>query len=440
MSVLMRLFPCFRLIPAILLLTLSACSTRPSLPGQEEQAEKLQQAMQSGAYRPAGNFELESVRERWLHDGVELDAEMLAPKAAGVYPLVMYLPSIGEDAGAGRLWRESWAKAGYAVFSLQPVEIAQALKQLEAERKFDLPDPDEDAFGPVEELDAENPPAREPGGDSWFGEKRPRQSRSARSSELHYVGHQYFAPERLKSRLGHLYWAYRQLKLRAQMHVPVFAAADFSKVVLAGYDLGGQTVSAAAGEAFAADMPDRGDLQPVAAIVLSPSVDLAEGQVRGRFQKLSLPMLSVTGSEDNDPYAISSAPVRTALWEYAPAGGKYLLLLQGGGHKVLAGSELGGRFAAAERRNDAAMAEGLPPGVGRRRGGMGGPQPGGESWFGGSRAEETRRDQGYKQVAAVIASTTAFLDMVVKNDVFAQAWLQEKANPWLGRSGSLKSR
>ncbi|WP_157205411.1 hypothetical protein [Methylomonas koyamae] len=439
MSVFPRLFPSYRLFLAIALLPmLNACSSRPTLPGQEEQFEKLQQAMQSGAYRPAGNFELDSARDRWLHGGVELDVEMLAPKAAGSYPLVIYLPSIGEDAGAGRLWRESWAKAGYAVFSVQPVEIAQALKQLEAERKFDLPDADE--LAAPADADENGNPERESGGESWFGEKRPRQSRSARSSELHYVGHQYFAPDRLQSRLGHLYWAYRQLKLRAEMRVPVFAAADFSKVVLAGYDLGGQTVSAAAGEAFAGDMPDRGDWQPVAAIVLSPSVDLAEGQVRGRFQKLTLPMLSITGSEDNDPYAISSAPVRTALWEYAPAGGKYLLLLQGGGHKVLAGSELGGRFAAAERRNDAPLAEGLPPGVGRRRGGMGGPQAGGESWFGGSRTEETRRDQGYKQVAAVIGTTTAFLDMVVKNDVFAQAWLQEKANPWLGRSGSLKSR
>lgn len=439
MSVFSKFSPEFRLVLATALLTmLGACSSRPSLPDMEDQTAKLDQMLRSGAYQPAGSFELDSAHDLWVHDGVELDVEMLAPKMPGRYPLVIYLPSIGEDARAGKLWRENWVKAGYAVFSLQPVEIAQALKQLEAERKFDLPD--EDAFGPVEELDAESPPAREPGGDSWFGEKRPRQSRSARSSELHYVGHQYFAPERLKSRLGHLYWAYRQLKLRAEMHVPVFAAADFSKVVLAGYDLGGQTVSAAAGEAFTADMPDRGDLQPLAAIVLSPSVDLAEGQVRGRFQKLSLPMLSVTGSEDNDPYAISSAPVRTALWEYAPAGGKYLLLLQDGGHKLLAGSEPGGRFAAADRRSDAAMAGEPPIGGGRRRGGAGGPPGGSSSWFGSSRSEEVRREQGYKHVAAVIGTTTAFLDMIVKNDAFAQAWLQEKANPWLGRSGSLKTR
>lgn len=100
MSVFSRLFPNYRLLLAIMLLPmLNACSSRPTLPGQEEQFEKLQQAMQSGAYRPAGNFELDSVRDRWLHDGVELDVEMLAPKAAGSYPLVIYLPVSAKTQG-----------------------------------------------------------------------------------------------------------------------------------------------------------------------------------------------------------------------------------------------------------------------------------------------------------------------------------------------------
>jgi len=51
----------------------------------------------------------------------------------------------------------------------------------------------------------------------------------------------------------------------------------------------------------------------------------------------------VTGSEDDDPYGISSPYVRTAIWEYAPSGNKYLLLLNKGGHQLLAGSNLSHR-------------------------------------------------------------------------------------------------
>ncbi|MDE2505483.1 MAG: hypothetical protein KGL18_21175, partial [Burkholderiales bacterium] len=45
----------------------------------------------------------------------------LPEQAAGPLPLVVYLPGLGEDAGAGKLWRRAWAAAGYAVLSLQPL-------------------------------------------------------------------------------------------------------------------------------------------------------------------------------------------------------------------------------------------------------------------------------------------------------------------------------
>lgn len=434
--------PSSRWLLAGCLLLLSACGSRPPLPSQDVQQQKLEDAMASGVYKPARIFAIDSGRDVWIHDGTELEVEMTAPSAAGRYPLIIYLPSLGEDAGAGHLWREAWAKAGYAVFSMQPLAVAQALKALEAERRFDDPleMPDDEEFEPGNE-NGESRPEPESGG--WFGDKPRRQSRTARASELRYVGHQYFATENLKQRMAHLFWAYRQLKIRADLHQPLYAAADWSKPILAGYDLGAQTVTAALGENFGTGLPEDAELKPVAALVLSPSVDLAEGNVKTRFQKLTVPMLAVTGSEDDDPYSISSPSVRTALWEHAPAGGKYLLLLQGAGHRLLAGSEMGGRFGRRGEGRFGGGPDGMAggPGAGRRGGpGAGGPSSGGMAMAGLGRGDRRNPDLGYQQVAAIIGTSTAFLDFLIKQDEFAQAWLNGNANKWLNKAGSLQAR
>ena len=59
---------------------------------------------------------------------------------------------------------------------------------------------------------------------------------------------------------------------------------------------------------------------------------------------------------------------------------------------------------------------------------------------GKSNGDRKNADLGYKQVAAVFSISSAFLDTVIKNDEFAQFWINEKANGWLERAGSLKVR
>ncbi|MDD1623061.1 MAG: hypothetical protein LUQ11_16425 [Methylococcaceae bacterium] len=433
----------FRVCMALLALSLCACSFfRPSLPGREEQSEKLAEAMAKGGYAPARGFEIGSKHDIWMHDGTELDVLMTAPTAPGSYPLIVYLPSLGEDARAGQLWRETWAKAGYAVFSMQPLAISRALKELGSTMGVEPGESDEgESFGSSDE-DSARPSEEESGG--WFGEKRRRPSRAARNSELRYLGHEFFATDRLKNRMEQLFWAYRQAKIWSELRQPLFASADFSKVILAGYDLGAQTVTAVMGENFETPMPVNSELKPLAAMVLSPSVNLATGNVRSRFQKLSLPILVITGTEDNDPYAISSSSVRTAVWGYAPGGGKYLLLLKGGGHRLLSGSEMGGRFARNDRGEFGGMLSGGMgsgrAGGGRGMEGMSGGFPDGMRE--GFPIEGGRKDPnlGYKHVAAIYSASTAFLDSVVKNDRFARFWLEDKVNPWLGGAGALNVR
>lgn len=305
----------------------SACSSSPKPPSLEQQAEKLAQTLDEGGYKPARDFEITSVEDIWLHDQVKIEVAMTAPTESGNYPLIIYLPSLGEEAKAGRLWRESWAKAGYAVFSLQPVAISQALKDLSPERGgFSIESNESLADGGMAIADDF---------DASSQKDRGRSLRIARESDLRYLGHEYFAVDNLKNRLDQLFWAYQQLKIRVDMKQPLFAAADLSKVILAGYDLGAQTVTAVLGENFKTALPSSNQLKPLAAIVLSPSVDLAEGNSRNRFQALNLPMLVITGSEDDDPYGISAAQVRAVVWKDAPAGDKYLLSLKGARHQLL---------------------------------------------------------------------------------------------------------
>lgn len=463
--------------------------------------------MDKGGYTPASHLDFDSVSEIWNHDGVELDVVMIAPRQSGKYPLIIYLPSLGEDADAGKLWRETWAKAGYAVFSMQPRSIGQALKELEPGRHGDQAKDKPDADDEDKDKDDE----RSGIGSALFGGKPAdfggKGARSARSSELRYLGHEYFAVDALKNRMLHLYWAYQQLKVRVDLGLPLFKAADVGNTVLAGYDLGAQTVTAVLGEDFMTPLPENRDIHPVAAIVLSPSIDLAEGNVRSRFQKLNIPLLVISGSEDNDPYAISSASVRAAVWEFSPAGGKYLLQLTGDVHGLLAGKDMGGRFNAKQAKDrdgggsswfggggnrfdqqsgvnvnantnnygsnqvagngqfpglsqqnantnnygvNQGSANGQFPDSSQQYGGGGSGGQGGSGHHGGDKppfggggkgdSEKRNLELGYKQVAAVYSASTAFLDKVVKNDDFAQFWINDKAETWLDRVGQLKVR
>ncbi len=404
---------------------LTGCFFRPSPPTPEEQNEKIGQFISKGGYASAHSYALDSVREIWRHDGQTIEVSMLAPTEKGRYPLIVYLPGLGEPADGGRLWRETWAKAGYAVFSIQPVEIGEALKELA-------------------------PMHGKPGDDEpeMPDEGRSRPSKAVRNSELHYLGHEYFSQASLKKRIDHLLWAYAQLKLRAKADQGLFAAADLSRLIVAGYDIGAQTTAAMIGEKFDGVPPQTQDFKPLAAILFSPSVDMALGSMATRYQAISIPLLVVTGSEDDDPYGISSPYVRTAIWEYAPRGNKYLLQLNKGSHQLLAGAHLSHRQEpdpAQEPDEKTGADRGAMPRVGghfqgedRMGGGRAGGPPGGMGRgrppHGGM--HDSERDA--RHIAAVFSISGAFLDSVSKSDTLAQSWLSQKANQWLKKPSNLK--
>src|ERR1700733_12941110 len=56
----------------------------------------------------------------WTVGEAHYDLALTAPDKPGRYPLVIYLPGLGEARDAGILWGTAWAQAGYAVLSVQP--------------------------------------------------------------------------------------------------------------------------------------------------------------------------------------------------------------------------------------------------------------------------------------------------------------------------------
>lgn len=419
------------------LMLLAACSSIMGPPSLEAQAEKLGEIMRQGGYETLAPLTVETSQLHWQYAGVELQASVTTPSATGIYPLIIYLPGLGEDAQAGKLWREHWAQAGYMVFSLQASGDALALEELQAAT---LGESNALAKSPrtQDEIDRMLPAAD----DEHTSQRRRAISETARNSELRYLGHSYFSTTNLQQRLHLLSGAFARFKQLAQSGQAPFAKADLSKVILAGYELGAQTAAAWAGEDFGVLRPSESALTPLAYLMLSPVVDLANGNLRTRFQKLQQPMLVVTSHQDDDPYAISSAAARTSLWEFAAPGMKYLLLLKDAGHRLLAGSELGDRYRQRGHARDGSDITDIFNNSRSRKSSM----AQGSQRFSDIDTEDghdiarQRQMLGYQQVAAILGVSTAFLDQLCKQQPSASRWLQDNANPWLGVAGVLKSR
>lgn len=400
-------FPTRWLAAGILMTSATACTLPPPGPPSPEEARaNLEEFDAKGAYRLERRYTTAEVLESWKHGRTELNVSFIAPAAGGHFPLVVYLPGLGEDATAGAFWRRNWAEAGYAVFTVQPASLGKV-------------------FWASDKLDA---------------------------GELRITGRSYFSYASLESRLAHLAWALGELRQRAAVPGSLYAAADPARAVVAGFDLGAQAASALAGEAVKASIPAPADVKFAGAIVLSPHVTLAEGKLEQRAAAISMPLLAVTGTEDADPYGMSATSLRSALWQSMPAGTKYLLVLQGATHDTLAGVEPGQKWKGPPSQpgpGEDSGADWMPWSRGgeRLQVGQNGGQGGGGRGSGGSppagmepAGRMQSRGPDIRHWAEIASVSTAFLDVVLKDRSAAKDWLSRDAARWMGRSAILKSK
>ena len=370
---------------------LLSCTAAPTL---DEQQERIDSFVAQGGYRGSRNLDVVSLRETWLHDRDRLDVSLLLPQRAGRSPLILYMAGLGEDAEAGYFWRQAWAQGGYAVVSVQPVAVSRAL----------------DFSGRL------------------------------RSGDLREVGRRFFSPTFREQRVAHVVWAFAELCRRSRSQMSLLSAVDLNRVALAGFDLGAQTVMWLASEADSTADKRPDSLSPRAAIVLSPYYPITDDGFANRRLKVHIPLLSVTGREDEDPYGITPVPVRTFLWKELPHGEKFQLLLRRGRYATLAGSAAGWDPSDQRRFDPSGRAPGDESGS---RAAGSAPAPG-QSGGPGDRAPDVGgghvRRPDYREVAIVRSISLAFLDFAVKGRSDALSWLQQDAAFWIGRSGTLMHR
>jgi hypothetical protein len=303
-------FKSYFLVSIACLFVVAGCLFMPSPPSPEEQTEKIVESLAEGGYTTERTYTVKLIRERWLHDGQIVEILILTPEEPSDYPLLVYLPGLGEHVDGGIIWRENWAKAGYFVLSIQTGEMDNALKELTPLPGGTPPQiPDEDG--------------------GLLSDKKPKLSDALRTSDLRYLSREYSSLKNLTTRMTHLAWAYDQIRQKIIARRDIYRTADLSRVIVAGYEFGAQSVSAMIGEQYETDLPKPDNFKPIAAIMLSPLVDLSLGKLTSRYQNITIPVLSITSHEDNDPYAMSSPQ---ALWENVPSGDKYQLLLKYASH------------------------------------------------------------------------------------------------------------
>jgi len=391
-----------RLTAILTLLILTGCAHHPEQDRLRADQDAAQRFAAQG-YQAPRNEAVTATRHSLSIHGVATDFELLTPRTSRKAPLVVYLPGLGEAPQAGELWRMAWARAGYAVLSVQLLG--------------------DDAS-------------------AW-------QSELARTGEFSALGRQRFADAAMLQRLQALAGLLQQAS-SGQAADPIWKGVDLSAIALAGFDLGAYTAMVAAGEQLPGQAAAVLALPVRAVLALSPYA--GSGAAAERYQGLRLPVLSITSSQDFDPLGVMpDLRLRRQPFEQMPAPDKYLLALAGGGHSLLAGNaqmlkERASREAAAgERRGGGRQggAQGGPPGGGG--GGMGG-HKGGRRGGGGEGGPEQggRGEQGQRPSAnmtllssAVQGVSTAFLDAYLGNAPAARQWLGTPADSWLSGQATL---
>lgn len=385
---------------------LAGCSSPPI---QRPDETKVKQFAGLG-YQADDHFGIATTYANWISAYLDFDVALTVPAKPGPFPLVIYLPALGETRSAGETWRTFWAQSGYAVLSLQPLA--------------------DDAL-------------------AWS-------SALARKGDFALLARQRYSPKVMADRLDALQSALSELNRRHSSGEAPLDKIDLSRVAIAGYDVGAYTAMAIAGESI------RGVAGPVlpfpirAVIALSPYSDFSGAPFDERYAGIHGPVLSITSDNDTDTLGLVTSPaIRRAPFETMPGGSKYLLTMSGIPHAGMSGG--GPKSDAGRAGTPPGQSESGPnPGAGDRsqdRASRGGHRRAGASGSGvvdagrsGGARPARFRDAGLSPTslaigeAAIQGVTTAFLDAYVKEDAIAREWLDRNASRWLRDRGEIKRK
>jgi len=383
----------------LVLSLLSGCASEAPQPPKPD-AAKVKQFAGRG-YLTDDRYNVATTFATWIVGERNFDIAFTVPAKQGAFPLLIYLPALGEGRNAGESLRTAWAQAGYAVMSIQPLA--------------------EDAK-------------------AWSSER-------ARIGDFTALAHDRYSATAMTARLDALHMILVELARRQHGEAPL-DRFDLTHVAIIGYDIGAYTAMIVAGENL------RGVTKPAlpfpikAVIALSPYSGFSGAAFEDRYSGIMGPVLSVTSDSDTDSLGLVTSPsVRKAPFQYMPAGNKYLLTLSSITHSAIGGgnaNEVNEQDHHPENSDSGGSNEPKGGGAGkhggRRHGGNSQSQKGGQQdmpAIDGSRPSPTSRAIGLTAIQGV---TTAFLDAYVKNDSFAQEWLDKDVSRWLGPRGEIRKK
>ena len=383
---------------AIAGLALAGCASSP--PAKKINAEIKFHA--NSGYIAEQITHASSISETWMVGSDQVDVTLMMPSGKDAYPLVIYMPGLGESSGDGLAWRRTWSEAGYAVLSMQPTAMGDAL----------------------------------------------RSSLRARTDDSRNIAKGYYSADSLTTRLTILRGVLDELNRRRDNDsAEIYRHVDLSRIAIAGFDVGALAAMVVAGERIEGVEPVQFPDAVKCVIALSPYADFSGMGVEQLFRSIHLPVLSVTSWGDTDQYGlVTSATVRRAPFQYMPPSQKYLLILSAAPHSLIAGNEKPTEDSKANESKDAdrvppdSGSDGRPSGSSGRRGGK-------KKHGGGKSGDRPSASRGQASSANWMellidaqSVTTAYLDATVKNDPMAWKWLSKDAKRWLGESADLLSK
>ncbi|OHB69412.1 MAG: hypothetical protein A2V70_20055 [Planctomycetes bacterium RBG_13_63_9] len=222
----------------------------------------------------------------------------------------------------------------------------------------------------------------------WRGTFRPRRAllRAAQDTK------------RALDRPPDLTFAINQLEKMNQQQTPLHGRLDLDHVGIAGHSFGGFATLAVAGQVFV-DADGKqftlADDRAKAMIVMSPSAPLKAAQPKGTFDRIKIPGLHMTGTNDSSPLGLTTRADRRAAFDQIQGAQQYLITFTGADHGIFTDEE---RF----------MGDG-------------------------------EKDDLFRELIAI--TSTVFWQAHLKNDPQAKAWLNGKSfQSQLGQNATLQRK
>jgi len=397
-----------RIAASLAALALAACSTAPAPVAKVD--EEAVARYRAGGYGPPAPLAIESHRISGPVTEAPWTIGLTRPADHQLRPVIIFLPSLGQDDAAPVRWIETWAHAGYAVLVIQPLA--------------------DDA-------------------DVWS-------TPDARSGDFERIARARFADELMADRIARLSRLLIQVRTRSLRSEPGLDGLDWNHLALAGADLGAYTVQSIATAPPPTLAAAAWPLNPQAYLVISPYA--VRGAPPVDTAAARAPVMMISAVDDVDAYGVVTDPaIRHLAFDRLVGVDDYYFELGVATHRWLGGAVVLADAPEATPRARPMMSDEVSGGQnrGRRKPGSArddmAPQGDDEDTAAEKKARTASRldmlaarsralTQSALSVTSFEAVSLAFLDAYVRDLPAAHAWLGETAPHWLQDGDRLKHR